>query len=129
MVVPRFPPLIDAAGIAQLKDIIHQGLATAEQFTNEQVQFRRLNQSTGRYENNGDIISLISIKFGLREVSDTTTLVPVSVRSSDADIMIWDGDYDLEVGDRFDFHGMTCEVSAVYPGQYGRVVAEINLKQ
>jgi hypothetical protein len=86
MVIPRFPPLIDAAGIAQLKDIIHQGLATAEQFTNEQVQFRRVNGQTGRYEDNGDVVSLISIKFGLREVSDTTKLVPVSVRSSDAPV-------------------------------------------
>ncbi len=128
---PRYTPFLSGGGVESIMQAVNKGLATAETLIGETIQLRRTNTATGRFVAHGAPIGLISIDFGLREVRRTLGL-PVQETNSDGDIKLWEEDFvsvGMRVGDRFEYKDMTCEVSAIYPPQFGFVVAEVNLKQ
>lgn len=123
------PGFLSAAQIAGLRDIIVQGLQTASDMYDTAVQFEHVNPVTGKYAPYGPSqVELISIDFGLREVTATTG-TPIQTRESDGDIKLWADGFIPEVGDRFSYNGKRVEVTAVYPAQFGFVIAEVELKQ
>ncbi len=115
-------------GIADLREMIDTGFNTAESFFDKQVQPRRKAVSTGRYENFGGPVALVTIDFGLREVSSSMG-VPIETRSSDGDVRFNASEYEPINGDRFTHEGMVCEISAVYPVEYDRIRCEVKLIQ
>lgn len=123
-----FESFLAPAQIQSLKNIVGQGLKTAEKFYDVEVQFRRRNSTTGRYLDNGDPVQLITLDFGLREVRATQG-TPLTSRKSDGDLKLWEGDYNPEVGDRFTHKGQVVEITAVYPAQNFQVTCEVSLAQ
>jgi hypothetical protein len=119
---------LGASQIAGLRQTIRQGLQTAADVFDTQVQFRQINPANGRFEDVGPVVQLISISFGLREVRSTRG-TPVMQRSSDGDIKLWADGFIPQVGNRFSHEGSTVEVTAVYPPEFDHVVAEVKLSQ
>lgn len=122
------------AQVVELQDLLRRGKVTVQEMQDPPpiVQLRRLNVVSGEFEDVGDPVHLIRLKFGLREVRETERTVPITHRSSDGDLEMWEADYDalgLFNGDRFQWGDQVVEVSAVYPPRNGSVVAEVNIAQ
>lgn len=126
--VDRF---LSDAQIAQLHGLMRTGFNTVQAFQDPvpMVQFRRMSDVTGRFENVGSPVQLISITFGLREKSMTNQMVPLQDVRSDGDLKIWADDFVPEVGDRISLDDRTMQITAVYPVRFGVIRAEVRLSQ
>lgn len=122
---------IDDAQIVELHRLLRMGFNTVQAIQNPIpiVQFRRLSEATGRFEDIGEPVTLIALKFGLREKAMSSQLVPLVDTKSQGDIKYWAEDIDLKPGDRFTYEGSSIEVTAVYPPSFDVVKAEIKLSQ
>lgn len=117
--------------IAELHAIYDDGMATVQAFSRPApiVQFRAMNEVTGRMEDVGDPVELISITFGLRE--GTVTPTPQLTQDfTDGDILLWADSATIpKPGYRFTWQGQSIQVERVYPEDQGTITAEVRLQQ
>lgn len=122
---------LSPADIAEIWQIMDDGMATVEAFSRPDpiVQFRRMNETTGQPGDLGLPVRLISITFGLREGTVSTT-PQLQQDAVDGDILMWADTIPMpQPGDWFIWQGERINIQRVYPEDQGTVAAEISLSQ